>query len=320
MKTPPLGVDIGATRIRVVSSAITREGPAVAAVATRDLSEGVGSSGRISDPGYIAALLEEIIEELGTKERRCVLGIGEPEAVLRIIQFPKMSSKERERAAEFEAQRYIDYPAELALVRLHPVDEQRNFYAMGIVRRETLRTRLQAVRGAGFKPVAIDNDGLAYRRALPAYDAVVDVGLEKTVAYVHSGTTFASGCKNIGGAEVTRSIERELSIDSIAAEKRKRILGTSGAGECGRSALLAEVTSLLEAATSRSGSIARVALCGNGARLNNFASDLERATGLSVEIPVSPALEASRYPRDVLKAGALDWNLATGLSLWDVRT
>lgn len=300
----------------MVATVLNGDVPAVAAVATRDLSADVSSSGSIRDPGYVGALLEEIREELGVKERRCVLSVGEPDAVLRFIEFPQMSSSERERAAQFEAQRYVDYAVEDGCVRLHPVDRRRNLYAIGIARRETIQTRVAAAKEGGLRPVAVDHAGLALGRALHGYDAIVDVGLERTAAYLPAANMFVSTCAGTGGASVTRSIERELTIDSRAAEKRKRIVGTAGAGEAGRAAFVADVTALLESACSGNSSVVRVALCGNGARLNNFAIDLERATGMIVETPVAPVLQRSRYPQDVLRAGALDWNLAAGLSLW----
>ena len=157
----PLGVDIGSTRLRVALSELTSQGPRVRAVVTRDVSTGVASSGVINDCSYIGALLEELRDELRSKERRCVLALGEPDAVLRTVEFPKMTEVERQRAAIFEAQRYVDYPIEDATVRIHPVDEKRRMYAIGIVRTATLKSRVDALKSGGLRPIAADRGARA---------------------------------------------------------------------------------------------------------------------------------------------------------------
>lgn len=318
VKSLPLGLDIGASRLRIVASVVTQEGARLQSVATRNLSEGVATSGQIRDVPYVAAVIEEAWSELQVREKRCVLSVGEPDGLLRLVEFPKMTSFEREKAAAFEAQRYIAYPIDEAVVRVHPVDEKQNVFAIGVVRESMLRSRVQAARAGGLKVVAVDHESLAFGRALPDFDAVIDIGLERTAVHLLTRAPGASVYHAAGGAAITRGIERELAIDPRSAEKRKRILGTVGGGESARSAFLADLTALLENSMSRSRPLSRVALCGNGARLNGFAADLERATGLLVEIAPAAPMHISPYPSDVIRAGAPDWNLAAGLSLWEV--
>ena len=314
----PLGVDLGSTRLRVALSDFTSQGPRVRAVVTRDLSMGVASSGIISDCSYIGALLDEAREELQTRERRCVLAIGEPDAVLRTVEFPSMTEIERQRAAVFEAQRYVDYSIEDATVRLHPVDEKRGLYAIGIVRTATIKSRVNALKCGGLRPMAADHEALALGRALPGFDAILDVGFERTSVHLCIPDAPLTLQHVAGGSMITRGIERELSIDAGTAEKRKRILGTVGAGESARRTFLADVTSLLESASIRTDRLKRIAVVGNGARLNNFASDLERATGLLVETPASKIFGGEAYPADVIRASAPDWTLAAGLTTWGI--
>jgi Tfp pilus assembly PilM family ATPase len=118
-----------------------------------------------------------------------------------------------------------------------------------------------------------------------------------------------------GGADVTRAIERELCIDEHTAERRKRILGTAGAGERARAALTADIAVLIQNAR-RERPVSRIALVGNGSRLPRLADDLERATGAMCEMPVSEPLRDGSYPEDVVRSSAPDWTLAAGLALW----
>lgn len=317
-RTLPLGVDIGATRIRVVETERVDGTTRIRAVAVREVSSGASSSGLLAQPEYIAALLDDAISELGTRERRCICAIGEPDALLRGVKLPKMTSAERERVARFEAQRFVEFPIDEAVVRIHPVDAASGLWAIGVARSSAVLTRTAALRAAGLKPVAIDHEACALARALPGFDAVIDVGHQRTSLHAAvSGIPVTLQAYN-GGADVTRAIERELSLDTQTAEKRKRILGTAGAGERARAALTSDVAALIESAR-KTHSIARVALVGNAARLSGFAADLENATGALCEMPVSDALRGEAYPDDVVRSSAPDWTLAAGLAMWSLN-
>jgi len=53
----------------------------------------------------------EALAELETPERRCVVALGAPDALLCMLPLPPMPRWERLRAARFEAGRFIDYPS-----------------------------------------------------------------------------------------------------------------------------------------------------------------------------------------------------------------
>lgn len=312
LRTLPLGVDVGSTRVRVVQAENGHAGPRIRAVAVRDV---IGS---IADAEYIGALIQDAVAELGTRERRCVCAIGEPDALLRPLRFPKMTSIERERAARFEAQRFVDYPVEEAVIRVHPVDPATGLWSLGIARSSAILTRAAAMRAAHLKPVAIDHEACALVRVLPGFDAIVDVGYQRTSVHIITSQTPVTLQAYNGGADVTRGIERELSVDAHTAEKRKRILGTAGAGERARAALSSDITALIQNARSTH-AISRVALVGNAARLAGLVSDLEAATGAICELPVSDALRSSGYPEDVVRSSAPDWTLAAALATWSLN-
>lgn len=311
----PLGIDIGATRVRVVETEQSANGARIRAVAVREVSHGAASSGPLTDPEYVAALIEDALTELGTAQRKCVCAIGEPDALLRPLRLPKMTGLERERAARFEAERFVEYPLEEAVVRIHPIDAGSGVWALGVARSSALVTRTAALRAAGLTPVAIDHEACALARALPGFDAIVDVGHQRTSLHLIMPRTPITLQAYNGGADVTRAIERELSIDGFTAEKRKRILGTAGAGERARAALTADIAALIQTARSTR-AVSRVALVGNAARLAGFLSDLEAATGALCEMPVSDALRSDEYPEDVIRSSAPDWTLAAGLAFW----
>lgn len=316
IKSLPLGIDIGSTRIRMASSVFCSGSVTLQAVAARDISSGAATSGLVADTEYVGTILEEMREELQVKERRAVCSVGAPDAGLKTLKLPPMSWLERRRAAAFEALANTPYSREEAAVRIHPVDEKNNLHAVGVIPKVILASRIKSLRTGGLVPIAVDYDAFAYARLLHRYDVIVDVGLERTAAHLLRRETPLSICRNAGGAQITRAIEQDLSIDTRTAEKRKRIVGTTGAGESGRARVVADVTRLLESLISIDLSVKRVGVCGNGARLARICSDIARASGLEVELAGAAAALTSGYPSDVFEAATPDWALAIGLSMW----
>ena len=134
VRTLPLGVDIGTTRLRIALAHVTARGPCVTAIATRDIPPNAATSGEVRDPDFVSVLVEDALAELQTKERRVVCAIAAPDASLWHVTFPRMGSLERERAARFEAQRYVEYPIEEAVVRVHALDTARSLWSLGVAR------------------------------------------------------------------------------------------------------------------------------------------------------------------------------------------
>jgi len=312
MRTLPLGVDIGASRVRIALASQERGGSArIVAVASRDTAG--------DEESLQAALLEEMLAELGSRERRCVIALGPPHAALRLVRFPKMSWAERSRAARFEAKRFVpwDIDVEETQVHVHAVDRETGTYAVGAVRDADLRSRLRLLRASGLRVVAVDHDGFALRRVLPRCDAIVDVGLSRATLHVYESMALHSVHVPAGGLDVTRGIAHELSIDAGSAERRKRILGSAGAGVTSRDDVVRLIADAVEKSRSRA-AVTRIALTGNGARLPGFAESLEKATGAIVELPIADLMPIKAYPEDVIRAAAPDWTLAVGLATWGI--
>jgi Tfp pilus assembly PilM family ATPase len=275
------------------------------------VSPGVITADDIVEPEYVAALVEDAVRELKTNERRCVAAVGLPAARLRTVALPAMTALERNRTARFEAARYVGYPVAEAIVRIRRLSEDSRLWALGIVRAETLRARVACLKKAGLRVRSMEDEGCALRRCLSDYDAVLDIGQFRSTIYpVKSLEAFQV---QTAGAEITAAIERDLNIDRSAAEKRKRILGTAGAGERAKADLVISLASIVQEARNVT-DCQSVALVGNGARLPGLQRDLVAATGSRCELAVSHALDGESYATDVLWLGAADWTLAAALS------
>ena len=303
-RTLPLGVDLGRARICVALAERGRDGtPQLIAAVSRPTGTNA------------ATTLAGVRAELGTREQRCVLALGAPDSLAREVTFPPLGRRERERAARFEAARFVPYPLDEMVVRLLPLAADR--HAVAVARRAALESALQVARRARLRTIAIDDAAFALLRAFDA-DVIVDIGLTTGTCVVRDEPLPAVRVLTLGGQALTDAIVAALGIDDLTAEQRKRGVGLAGAGESVRDALVDQIAAALVAArTAISHELTGVVLTGNGARLPGLAAALERAIAIPTRLGTFPPHACRTLPADVVRAAAPDWGLAYGLALWD---
>jgi Tfp pilus assembly PilM family ATPase len=307
----PLGIDIGTTRIRVAMAKRGRGGQfGLTAVASKEISAA-------AEPDVIASVLLELIAQLRPPSRACVLSLSPPAGLVRVMRLASMRPSQRRRAARAAAESFAPWnPQEVAsVVRLHEMDAAEGLVAVGIARQDVLAARIAGARKAGLRVAGVDHDACALRRAYPLADGVLDVGHRRSTLHAFLPSGPMSALVPAGGADVTRAIAEDLRIDDAAAEKRKRIFGTAGAGESAKAKLVDAIRLELERMPERR-MLKRLALVGNGSRLAGLGHALESATQITVEVPASDLLRNGGYPEDVARAAAPDWTLAASLATW----
>ncbi len=309
----PLGIDLGTHRVRVAALEYRCERPELIGVAARDVDG--------ADDAATSAAIEAACLELGTRERRCVIGLSEPTAIIRRVSFPTMSRREREKAARFEAARFIDYPIADTCIRVESIVDTPSDFHLGIARRSELERRVSMLRKAGLRPVAADHEAFGYRRIAPRVDAMLDIGHERSTLHLFASSIPVSIVLSTAGRTLTDSVAASLGIDFSAAERRKRTLGLAGAGETARDSFVDELaTALIDYRASGGGELRSIALVGNGSRLFGIGEYISNTTAIQTAPAEFGGTIGSTLPRDVLRAAAPDWMLACGLALWDSTT
>jgi Tfp pilus assembly PilM family ATPase len=311
-----LGIDIGSSRVRIATLECSKGKPRLHAVAARDVPVDAATHAEVARPELVAALIEEMLEELDTRERRCVCGIGAPAASLRSMRLPAMTSFERMQTARIEVERQLGRNLDDIVVRIHPARRRRGVYDIGAVARRVLASRVATVRRAGLKVVAVDHEALALRRCFPLVDAIVDVGLERTTFYSFAEEAHWMSWAATGGAAITEAIGRDLHLEGHVAERRKRIVGIAGAGETAVANLVREIGELVEGSKRNRSPIQRLCIVGNGSRIAGLEDRLGERLGVVVHRPVAAIELDERLPGDVARRAMADWALSIGLALW----
>jgi hypothetical protein len=169
--TLPLGVDIGAETVSVVSAAAFGNGFAVTETHTLKVPRVDADQLDLK----VAETIGQIVRRLETSERRCVLAAPSTDLVTRIFCSPPgMRRPEAERAATLEADTIVDWPASERLVSLDQIPGSNEKMLLSIARSSTVERLIAIARAGGLRAVAVDVPACAWRRAVPEADAVLD--------------------------------------------------------------------------------------------------------------------------------------------------
>jgi len=311
----PLGIDIGATRIRVAVAERRRDGTIrILGIASRERAD----CNEAERDAAAVAVLEDLSRELGLRrQRECVSALGSPQATLRNVRFPKMSWLERRNAARFEALgEYGGTSRKPIRVRLHSIDRTSGVFAVGMVDEMLLRHHVDILRRARLRVAGVDHDACALQRVLGDVDAVVDIGYETLRLHVFLEGAPLSWTAGVGGVDVTRCIASDLLIDTASAERRKRILGVAGAGESARESCVEAICALIEEARAGGVRVSEIGFIGNGARLPGVVESVAERTDVRVRTPVSLLMRTARLSDEAVECGSPDWTLAAALTTW----
>lgn len=291
----PLGIDLGASRIRV--AALAWRGGSLSLV-------GVGCADVTGTPeeALVAAL-----RELDAGHVAAVTMIRTYDASLRSTRFPPLSNREQRRAAYFEGVASFGKEGQPVAVRSmavrHDCGEDRMLIAATPV--AAVQRAVAVLKGAGLRAVRIDHEGcvLSRTRQLP----LLDIGLRRSTLVALSGGIPIAKTIRVGGADFTNALADELGIDAETAEIRKRTIGLGGAGSGVLADYCAAVGAELRALRDGEGMPAtHLRVCGNGARLPQIIAALERELAVNVSPVVLDELLVSDLPGEAATFTALD--------------
>jgi Tfp pilus assembly PilM family ATPase len=306
VKTLPLGIDIGETAIRIAllesENGVVRIARIIRCIATSSSVEDVGHALRSS------------LNEADVREKRCIAVLQDPDAVLRTLSLPPMSSREADAYVKLEADRLYGEGNGYAK-RVASSDKETHI--VGFAKRDAM-TRVQNIaRAARLQLQAIDYAGFAYKRLFPTADAIIDIGHNATrycsLASVVPWSTSFEG----GGAQLSAAIARAFALDHDTAEKRKIERGLLIGAEFEMDTLVEHIGRAMRTARVNGAlATASIVMVGNGARAQDLLERIERETGCIVERAIRQPFGAGIYSDDVVSASLPDWALALGAASW----
>lgn len=237
-----IGVDIGSTAVRAaVLTPSSKNGVAAMRGSGIDrvlLPTGSVSNGVVTDPEAVTSALKLLWNRNHLNCKRVVLGVTNPQVVVRELRLPKLPPDQLRKALPFQARDVIALPLDQALLDfspLGPADPVSNTVPglLTAVPKEPVLTAVRAVEKAGLRVARVDLSSLGLLRSIgsegPAVEALVDIGAELTTIVVHrDGIPRVVRVVARGGAELTDQVADHADITAIDAEVAKRTIGMLG--------------------------------------------------------------------------------------------
>jgi type IV pilus assembly protein PilM len=308
--------------IRAAETSRTKDGPVIAAVGHAPMPPGVVQAGVITDEKLVSALLKELWSASRFKTKKVVIGVTNPQVVVREMAVANLPRQDMRKALGFQVRDALPLPVDKSLLDFYPLEDPGTKETVrGLLiaaPKEAVTTAVQAAERAGLFVERVDLASFALLRAVSRLDehveALVDMGARSTTVVVHLG-----GVPQIvrtiprGGAEITEQVAARLDEDFAEAELIKCRIGMRSetepdTAEIIRDAvrpLISEISSSFAYLTSgeRHTQVARLALSGGGSRLGGLREALAEQLGIEV-VFADPILRLRGMRR--MRGGAID--------------
>jgi type IV pilus assembly protein PilM len=236
-KKEVVGLDIGASSVKVVQLQQSKKGTELTAFGMLPLAPEVIVDGAIMDAEVVIETIQQAIKEFKVKGKYAAISVSGHSVIVKKIIVADMSREELESAIETEAQQYIPFDIEDVNVdfQILEADETIEEGEMAIllvaVKKEKVDEHIDLIREAGMDPIVVDVDAFALENTYELnYEAEPDliVGLVD----IGAGTMninilqddFSSFVRDIsiGGDQYTEAIQKEFNVNFDVAERLKR--------------------------------------------------------------------------------------------------
>jgi type IV pilus assembly protein PilM len=292
-----IGLDLGATSVRAVILTLDakdgRTSATVHGTGSVPLAPGVIVNGAVTQQAAVTQALQELWATSGFKGRRVILGVANPQVVVRPLQIPNLNAQQRAKALPFQAREIIALPMDeviLDYAQVGAADPKTGLVSGLLIAtpRGPVLTAVEAIERAGLKVARIDLSSFGALRSIGdehlLVQAVIDVGAHLTSIVIHDrGVPKLVRTLARGGQQLTDLLMDDLDLTLVEAERIKCETGLTGGRSAASDALQAGIRPLLAEIRSsinyfRAGSdgaqLDGISLTGGGSAMPGLAAAL----------------------------------------------
>lgn len=192
-----LGIDIGASAIRLLELSRRGQGYRVEAYACEALPSGVMAEHSVADVERLSQILVRLVQRSKTRLAQAVVAVSGASVITRLIEVEAgLSERDLESQIQLEADQYIPYPLDevaldFAVLGPSKRDASRAQLLLAASRRDEVEALQDSLQMAGLTAQVVDVEVLVLERALTllptplaATQAVVEVSTEGVVVTV----------------------------------------------------------------------------------------------------------------------------------------
>jgi type IV pilus assembly protein PilM len=338
-----LALDIGSSSIKMVETAVDKNGYRLLNLGILPLPENAIQNNMVVDSKPVVDVIRRLIGENGVKSKQVISAVPGRAVIMKKVQMPKQEPAELEANIEFEAQNII--PDSLQNVNLdyqvlfEAPDGNRMDVLLVAVKKEIINSYVDAIEEADLTPSVMDVDYFALENmyevnygaeAANGIVALIHIGAQYTsITLLQNGIFAFSGDLSLGGAYFTDSLARQLGIAAEAAEAIKTAGSPDGKNQMEFEATLRSTSEELAEEVRRTVSLygavpsedddglKTIFISGGGARLAALRVLLEERMGVPVHLsdPFRAFNVKRKLNRDYLVETAPYFAVGAGLSI-----
>lgn len=302
-----IGVDIGASSIKLVELDTTIEPVSLVNIAAAPVDGDIFSNNAISKPEKVSELVSGLLEANGITEQRAVIAMPGPSVFTKKIKMPKTSLEELFTNIQFEAGNFIPHNIDAVKLDFHVIGESaQNQYDVLVVavKNEIVESYIECFALAGLDVAIVDVDyfalqnmfELCYPEEVARTAAIINMGARySSINICKGGDSLFTGDIAVGGKLFTEGIAEAVGVSSTEAEKFKKDESSRGQHAAAvREAIdqsveyvAVELNRQLSFFWNASGSeegIDKILLSGGGSCVPRLRDELSEKTGIDCEV------------------------------------
>ncbi|HET9962046.1 MAG TPA: type IV pilus assembly protein PilM, partial [Nitrospiraceae bacterium] len=273
----------------------------------KELEPEVIVDGTVMDEGRVVSAIKELVDEQHVKLKQVAISISGHAVIIKKISLPPMPDEELEGQVKLAAEQYIPFDINEVNLDFHvlpPSDNPDEQGEMSIVlvaaKKDKINELTELVKAAGLTPVVMDVDAFAienmYGIAFGADEdtvTLVNIGASvMNVNIVRSGVSLFTRDIPLGGNRYSEAVQREMGVSFEEAEQLKKSDRVkddptlSAVVDSVNAEVASEIARTIDyfKTTSTSADIARVLLCGGGAKIKGLTQQLRDRMHIDVDI------------------------------------
>jgi type IV pilus assembly protein PilM len=332
-----LGVDLGASNIKVLEIKDKKESLIVKNILTANAPESSVVDGAVLDHEAVAKVVDELVSPVKGMNKESALGLRGRDVVVKRLSIPWNGKGNFQEVFLWSAEQYIGMKSENisvdAQLLSHNSETGVADVVVGAAVKDKVADCISAARQSGVTPVVVDIEALAlvnlYTRMKGRQDhvnAIIDMGHDSTrVVFFENG--YVDSVKDLpkGGKYLMEDMAQDMDIDIDKASvmvRDKKIMETDADAQAGAMAFGSSLGAELETTIDvymedRGKEPVDFFVCGAGAYIPGVVEQIEISMGVSIDIldPFSFIELPDNFKSVVDTIGGGAFAVAAGLAL-----
>jgi len=237
--TDAVGIDIGTHSIKLAHL----KGDSLLKLAIAEISRETPLSSIPAEERdkLISTVLKKVLDENQVGTKKAIVSVSGDAVVVRYIILPKMTEKELEATIKFEAEPYISFPIDQAILDFQILgdNDEEETKRMDVLlvagKKDMIDRQIEILKNVSMRPSLIDVDAFALEN-LYDYNAgqesnsgsvvLLNIGARFTnINIIENGVSRFTRDVSIAGNNFSKALQRDLRLDYLKAEDLKKTKG-----------------------------------------------------------------------------------------------